>query len=63
MAFSPITLWKVEREEVEKVTDFLSFDSKITVYGDCSHEIKRCLLLGREAMIDLGSVLKSGHIT
>ena len=63
MTFSPITLWQVEREEVEKVTYFLFFDSKITVYGDCSHEIKSGLFLGRKAMTDLDSVLKNRHIT
>ena len=63
MTSGPITLWQVEREEVEKVTYFPFFDSKITVYGDCSHEIKRCLFLGRKAMTNLGSVLKSRDIT
>ena len=53
MAFSPITSWQIEGETVETVTDFLFLGSKITVGGDCSHEIKRCLLLGKKAMTNL----------
>ena len=59
MASGPITLWQIEREKVEAVTDFISLVSKITVNGDCSHEIKRYLLLGRKTMTNLDSVLKS----
>ena len=62
MASVPITSWQREREEVEAVTDFIFLDSKITADGDCSHEIKRCLLLGRKAMTNLESVLKSRDI-
>ena len=63
MASGPMTLWQVEGEKVEAVTDFLFFNSKITVDGDCSHEIRRSLLLGRKAMTNLDSVLKSRDIT
>ena len=63
MAFCTITSWCIEDEKVEVVTDFLFLGSKITVDGDCSHEIRRKLLLGREAMINLDSVLKSTDIT
>ena len=63
MAFSPITLWQIEWEKVEAVTDFLFLGSKITVDGDFSHEFKRRSLLGRKAMTNLGSVLKSRDIT
>ena len=63
MASSPITSWQIEREKVEAVTDFIFLGSKITVYGDCSHEIKRCLLLRRKATTNLDSVLKSREIT
>ena len=63
MAFDPITSWQIEGGKVEVVTDFLSLGSKITVDGDCSHEIKRHLLLGRQAMTNLDSVLKSRDIT
>ena len=63
MASSPITSWQVEGEKVETVTDFLFSGSKITVDSDCSHEIKRCLLLGRKAMTNLDNVLKSRDIT
>ena len=63
MAFSPITSWQIEGEKVEAVTDFLFLGSKITVDGDCSHEIRRHLLLGRKAMTNLDSVLKSKDIT
>ena len=63
MAFSPVTSWQIDGETVETVRDFISGDSKITADGDCSHEIKRCLLLGRKAMINLDSILKSRDIT
>ena len=63
MAPGPITSWQKEREEVEAVTDFLFLGSKITVDCDCSHEIRRPLLLGRKAMRNLDSVLKSRVIT
>ena len=63
MASDPITSWQTEGEKVEVVTDFLFLGSKITVDGDCSHEIRRCLLLGRKAMANLESVLKSRDIT
>ena len=53
MAFGPITSWQIDGETMETVTDFVSGGSKITADGDCSHEIKRCLLLGRKAMADL----------
>ena len=62
MAFSPITLQQIEGEKVEVVTDFLFISSKITADGDCSHEIRRQLLLEREAMINLHSVSKSRDI-
>ena len=63
MASGHTTSWQIEGEKVETVTDFLSLGSKITVSGDCSHEIKRHLLLGRKAMINLDSILKSKDIT
>ena len=63
MASGPITLWQIEREKVETMRDFIFLGSKITVDGDCSHDIKRCLLLGRKAMTNLDSVLKSRNIT
>ena len=63
MASSPITSWQTEREKVEAVTDSIFLTSKITVDGDCSHEIKRCLLLESKAMTNLDSVLKSRDIT
>ena len=63
MASGPITSWEIEGEKVEAVTDFLSLDSKITANGDCSHEIKRHLLLRRKAMTNLNSSLKSKDIT
>ena len=63
MAFGPITPWQINGETVETVTDFIVLDSKITVDGDCSHEIKRCLLLGRKGMTNLDSILKSRDIT
>ena len=59
MASGPITSWKIDGETVETVTDFILGGSKITVDGDYSHEIKRCLLLGRKAMTNLDSILKS----
>ena len=59
MASSPITSWQVDRETMETVTDFIFGGSKITADGDCSHDIKRCLLLGRNAMTNLDSTLKS----
>ena len=62
MASSPITLWQIEGEKVEVVPDFLFLGSKITEDGDCSHEIRRRLLLGRKAMTNLDSALKSRDI-
>ena len=62
MASSPITSWKIEGEKVEAVTDFIFLGSKITANGDCSHKIKRCLLLGRKVVINLDSILNSGDI-
>ena len=59
MASGPITLWQMEGEKVEAVTDFLFLGTKIIVDGDCSHEIRRQLLLARKAMINLDSVLKT----
>ena len=58
-----ITSWQIDGETVEKVADFIFLGSKITADGDCSHEIKRCLLLGRKVMTNLGSILKSRDIT
>ena len=63
MASSSITLWQIDGETMETVRDFIFFGSKITADGDCSHEIKRCLLLGRKAMTNLDSILKSQDIT
>ena len=63
MAFSPITSWEIEWETVETVSDFILGGSKITADGDCSHEIKRCLLLGRKVMTNLDGILKSRDIT
>jgi len=63
MASSPITSWQIGGETVETVADFIFLGSKITVDGDCSHEIKRCLLLGRNVMSNLDSILKSRDIT
>ena len=63
MASGPITSWKIDGETVETVSDFILGGSKITADGDCSHEIKRCLLLGRKAMTNLDSILKSRDIT
>ena len=63
MASGPITSWQIDRETMEPVTDFIFLDSKITADGDCSHEIKRCLLLGRKVMTNLDNILKSRDIT
>ena len=64
MAFSPITSWQIGGETLETVTDFnISLGSKITADGDCSHEIERCLLLGRKAMTNLDSIFKGKDIT
>ena len=63
MASSPITSWQIDGETMETVTDFISGGSKITADGDCSHEIKRCLLLGRKVMTNLDSLLNSRDIT
>ena len=63
MASGPTTLWKIDGETVETVTDFIILGSKITADGDCSHEIKRCLLLGRKAMTNIDSILKSRDIS
>ena len=63
MASDPITSWQIDGETVETVTDFILGGSKITADGDCSHEIKRCLLLGRKAMTNLDSILESKNIT
>ena len=63
MASGPITSWQIDEETMKTVTDFIFLGSKITEDGDCSHEIKRCLLLGRKAMTNLDSVLQSRGIT
>ena len=63
MTSGPITSWEIDSETMETVTDFIFLGSKITVDGDCSHEIKRRLLLGRKAMTNLDSILKSRGIT
>ena len=63
MASGPITSWQIDGEPVETVSDFILGGSKITADGDCSHEIKRCLLLGRKVMINLDSIFKSRDIT
>ena len=63
MASSPITSWQLDGETVETVSEFIFWGSKITADGDCSHEIKRCLLLGRKVMTNLDSILKSRDIT
>ena len=63
MESSPITSWQIDGETVETVVDFIFLISKITADGDCSHEIKRLLLLGRKVMINLDSILKSRDIT
>ena len=62
MASGPITSWQIDGETMETVSDFILWGSKITADGDCSHEIKRCLLLGRKAMTNLDSILKSRDI-
>ena len=63
MAYGHITLWQIDGETLETVTDFIFLGSKITADGDCSHEIKRCLLLGRKVMTNLDSILKIRDIT
>ena len=63
MASGPITSWQIDRETVETVSDFIFLGSKITADGDFSHEIKRCLLLGRKVIINLNSIVKSRNIT
>ena len=63
MASGPITSWQIDGETVETVADFIFWVSKITADGDCSHEIKRCFLLGRKVMINLDSIFKSRDIT
>ena len=63
MASGPITSWQIDGETVETVTDFILGGSKITADGDCSHDIKRCLLLGRKAMTNLDSILKNRDVT
>ena len=63
MASGPITSWQTDGDTMETVTDFIYLDSKITADGDCSHEIKRCLLLGRKVMTKLDSIFKSRDIT
>ena len=62
MASGPIASWQIDGETMEPVTDFIFFGSKITADGDCSHEIKRCLLLGRKAMTNLDSILQKNKI-
>ena len=63
MASGPITSWQIDEKTVETVRDFILGGSKITADGDCSHEIKRCLLFGRKVMTNLESIFKSRHIT
>ena len=63
MASGPITPWEIDGETVETVSDFIFGGSKITADGDCSHEIKRCLLLGRKVMTNLDNILKSRDVT
>ena len=63
MAPGPITSWQIDGETVETVSDFIFLGSKITADGDCSHEIKRCLLLGRKVMTNLDSIFKSRDVT
>ena len=63
MASGPITSWEIDGKTVETVSDFIVGGSKVTADGDCSHEIKRCLLLGRKVMTNLDSILKSRDIT
>ena len=61
MASGPITSWQIDGETIETVTDFIFLGSKITVDGECSHEIQRCLLLGKKPMTNLDSIIKSRH--
>ena len=63
MASGPITSWQIDGETMETVTDYIFLGPKITADGDCSHEIKTCLLIGRKVMTNLGSILKSRDIT
>ena len=63
MASGPITSWRIDRETMKTVTDFIFLGSKITADGNCSYEIKRCFLLGRKAVTNLDSILKSRYIT
>ena len=63
MASGPITSWQIDGETMKTVTDFIFLGFKITADGDCSHEVKRCLLIGRKAMTNLDSILKSRSIT
>ena len=63
MASGPITSWEIDGETVETLADFIFLGSKIAADGDCSHEIKRCLLLGRKVMTNLDSIFKSRHVT
>ena len=63
LAFGPITSWQIEEGKLEAMTDFIFLDFKITMNGDCSHEIKRCMLLGRKGMTNLDSISKSRDIT
>ena len=63
MASGPITSWEIDGETVETVSDLIFLGSKITADGDCSHDIKRCLLLGKKVMTNIDSILKSSHIT
>ena len=63
IVFGPITSWQIDGETMETVTNFIFLGSKVSADGDCSHEIKRCLLLGRKAMTSLDSILKSRDIT
>ena len=63
MASGPITSWQIDWETMETVTDFIFLGSRITTDGDCSHEIKRCLLLGRKSIANLDSILKSRDVT
>ena len=63
MSSGPITSWQLDEETMETVTDFIFLSSKITADGDCSHEIKTCLLIGRKTMANLDSILKSRDIT
>ena len=63
MASGPMILWQIDGETMETVTDFIFLGSKVTVDGDCGHEIKRCLLFGRKAMTNLDSILKNRDIT